>query len=144
MEIISLCLLSAIISRILDKRSKKLNVLFSVFFIFLLSLALFMCDIPFVGESLENIFGHYYTILREALLTQREGFYSAFQILIMMEMVFCIMVLLFASALVVKKISLYVPEAFNCVVEQCGRCFSSVRTVASTNRLFLRLCRIIS
>lgn len=89
MDLLVLIILSIVTLRYLDKRSKVAFVAHSVLFAILLFLSLFTTNLPWVANEMSSVCGEEaYVALREALIEPAGAVFSAFYIIIMLEIVY--------------------------------------------------------
>ena len=89
MDLLVLIILSIVTLRYLDKRSKVAFVAHSVLFAVLLFLSLFTTNLPWVANVMSSVCGEEaYVALREALIEPAGAVFSAFYIIIMLEIVY--------------------------------------------------------
>lgn len=89
MDLLVLIILSIVTLRYLDKRSKVAFVAHSVLFAVLLFLSLFTTNLPWVANEMSSVCGEEaYVALREALIEPAGAVFSAFYIIIMLEIVY--------------------------------------------------------
>ena len=145
MDLLVLIILSIVTLRYLDKRSKVAFVAHFVLFAVLLFLSLFTTNLPWVANEMSSVCGEEaYVALREALIEPAGAVFSAFYIIIMLEIVYLAYFIARGFLQVYKKIDDFRKNNFKFKkdigkVSFASRIFSFFR-----KPIFIRYCRLLS
>lgn len=145
MDLFILIILSIVTLRYLDKRSKIAFVAHSVLFAVLLFLSLFTTNISWVASKMSSACGEsFYIALREALIGPAGAVFSAFYIIIMLEIVYIAFLIATSFLSAYKRIEDFRIKT-NFDKKDTGKTYWVCRIFSLLKKpIFLRYCRLIS